>query len=179
MSVFERQYARALADVAAQDHLDLDVVERQLREFLSAYSDNRELREALLNPSIPLDPKLGVLDAITRRMELGKQVRNFLAILLKNDRIHALRRVAVEYRKEIDSRLHRERVEITSVRELTPEEKSSVEQKAASLSGVAVQPIYRQDPKLLGGIVVRIGDTVYDGSVRGSLDKLREKLLVG
>lgn len=179
MSEFEIQYARALADVAMSDHLDLDVIGRQLQEFLSAFSGNRELREAFINPSIPLDSKLRVLDAISERMEMMKQVRNFLAILLKNDRIHALSQVVSEYRKEIDVRLRRGRAEIISVRELTPEEKSKVEETAASLAGVSIRPIYRQDPLLLGGIVVRIGDTVYDGSVRGSLDKLREKLLAG
>lgn len=179
MSEFESQYARALADVVDSERLEPATIDGQLQLFLGAFTESRELREALVNPAIEFDEKLKVLDALSARFGMTKQVRNFLAILLKNDRIQSLSDVIAEYRKEMDLRLKRGIAEIVSTRELTPEEKSQVEAKAAGLAGVSIRPIYRQDPLLLGGIVIRIGDTVYDGSVRGSLDKLREKLLAG
>ncbi len=74
-------------------------------------------------------------------------------------------------------RLHVSEAEIFSVRELTAEEKSNMEARATALAGVRIHPLYKQDPSLLGGVVLRIGDTVYDGSVRGRLEELREKLL--
>jgi F-type H+-transporting ATPase subunit delta len=177
MSVFTLQYARALADVVIADKLDTNEVDRQLAEFQATFSDSKELREVFANPSIDLGSKLKVLDVIAPRIGMMKQVRNFLAVLLQNDRIHAFDSVATEYGNQINLRLHISEAEITSVRELTAEEKSKMEAKAASLTGVTIRPVYKQDPSLLGGVVLRIGDTIYDGSVRGRLEELREKLL--
>ncbi len=177
MSVFALQYARALADVVMADKLDTGEIDRQIGDFFSAFSSSKELREVFANPSITLESKLKVLDAIAPRIGMAKQVRNFFAVLLQNDRIHAFASIVTEYRNQINLRLGVGEAEITSVRELTADEKSKIEAKAAGLAGVKIQPIYRQDPSLLGGVVLRIGDTMYDGSVRGRLEELREKLL--
>jgi F-type H+-transporting ATPase subunit delta len=177
MSVFALQYARALADVVMTDKLETGEIDRQLAEFLATFSGSKELREVFANPSIPLESKLKVLDGIAPRVGMAKQVRNFLAVLVQNDRIHAFESIVREYRNEINLRLHISEAEIISVRELNAEEKSRIEAKAADLAGVKIHPIYRQDASLLGGVVLRIGDTVYDGSVRGRLEELREKLL--
>jgi len=177
MSVFALQYARALADVVMSDKLDIREVERQLKDFLDTFRGSKELREVFANPSIELEEKLKVLDALAPRVGLAKQVRNFLAVLLQNDRMSAVGSIIAEYKNEINLRLHVSEAEIISVRELTADEKSKVEAKAAGLTGLKIHPIYKQDSSLLGGVIVRIGDTVYDGSVRGRLEELREKLL--
>jgi F-type H+-transporting ATPase subunit delta len=177
MSVFVLQYARVLADAVMSDKLDTKEMDRQLGDFMATFAASKELREVLENPSLKLESKLKVLDAIAPRIGMAKQMRNFIAVLVQNDRTRALDSIVTEYRREINLRLHIGEAEITSVRELTAEEKSKVEAKAASLAGVRVQASYKQDPSLLGGVVLRIGDTVYDGSVRGSLEGLREKLL--
>lgn len=177
MSVFTLQYARALADVVMSDMLDTGLVDWELGEFLATYSGNKELREVFANPSIPLDSKLKVLNSIAERAGMAKQVRNFLSVLLQNDRMDAVGSIVAEYRRQINLRLRIGEAEITSVRELSAEEKLQIEAKATSLTGMRVQATYKQDPSLLGGIVLRIGDTVYDGSVRGSLETLREKLV--
>jgi F-type H+-transporting ATPase subunit delta len=177
MSVFALQYARALADVVLKDKLETAEVDRQLNDFLETFRESKELRETFSNPSIELEEKLKVLDAIASRIGMMRQTRNFLAVLVQNDRMASVGSILAEYHDEMNLRLHISRAEITSVRELTPEEKSSVEAKAAGLTGLKIRPVYRQDPSLLGGLVLRIGDTVYDGSVRGRLAALREKLL--
>ncbi len=177
MSVFARQYARALTDVVISDNLDTVEIDRQLREFGGTFSGSKELREVFANPSIKLESKLKVLDAVAARIGMAKQVRNFLAVLLQNDRMYALEPILAEYRNQMNLRLHIGRAEILSVRELTAEEKSNLEARATALAGVEIHPIYKQDPSLLGGVLLRIGDTVYDGSVRGRLEELREKLL--
>jgi F-type H+-transporting ATPase subunit delta len=177
MSVFALQYARALADVIMSDKLDTGLVDWELGEFLATYNGNKELREVFVNPSIQLESKLKVLDAIAARAGMANQVRNFLSVLLQNDRMEAVGSIVAEYRRQINLRLHIGEAEITSVRELSADERSQIEAKAASLTGMRVLATYRQDPSLLGGVVLRIGDTVYDGSVRGSLETLREKLV--
>lgn len=176
MSVFALQYARAFADVVMSDKLDTGLVDWEIGEFLGTYNGNKELREVFVNPSIPLDSKLKVLNSIAERAGMASQVHNFLSVLLQNDRMDAVGSIVAEYRRQINLRLQIGEAEITSVRELSAEEKSQIEAKAASLTGMQVRATYRQDPSLLGGVVLRIGDTVYDGSVRGSLETLREKL---
>lgn len=177
MSVFALQYARALADVVIADKLDTGEVDRQLGDFFSAFRSSKELREVFANPSITLDIKLKVLDAILPRIGVTKQIRNFLAVLLQNDRMHAYDSIVTEYRNQINLRTGVGEAEIISVRELNADEKSKVEAKAAGLAGVKIQPVYKQDASLLGGVILRIGDTIYDGSVRGRLEELRDKLL--
>ena len=177
MSVFTSQYARALADVVMTDRLDTQQVDQQLTDFLAAFTESKELREVFSNPSIALSSKLKVLDAIAPRVGMVKQVRNFLALLLQNYRIPAFPFILTEYRNEIDARLHISQAEITSVRELDVEERGRIEAKAAALAGLKIRANYKQDPSLLGGVVLRIGDTIYDGSVRGRLEELREKLI--
>ncbi|MGB8481597.1 MAG: ATP synthase F1 subunit delta [Acidobacteriaceae bacterium] len=177
MDAFALQYAHALADVVMADKLDTKEIDRQLEDFQSTWTDSRQLREVFQNPSIQLETKLKVLDAMVPRIGMLKQVRNFVALLLQNDRIHAVESITANYRNEINRRLHVSDAEITSVRELNPEEKSKIEAKAAALAGLEIRPTYKQDASLLGGVVLRIGDTVYDGSVRGRLEELREKMM--
>jgi F-type H+-transporting ATPase subunit delta len=159
------------------DKLDTKAIDQQLQDFQSTWTDSRQLREVFQNPSIQLETKLKVLDAMVPRIGMMKQVRNFVALLLQNDRIHAVEPIVDNYREEINRRLRISEAEITSVRELNAEERSKIEAKAAALAGLEIRAIYRQDTSLLGGVVLRIGDTVYDGSVRGRLEELREKMM--
>ena len=177
MDAFALQYAHALADVVLADKLDTKAIDQQLQDFQSTWTDSRQLREVFQNPSIQLETKLKVLDAMVPRIGMMKQVRNFVALLLQNDRIHAVEPIVDNYREEINRRLRISEAEITSVRELNAEERSKIEAKAAALAGLEIRAIYKQDASLLGGVVLRIGDTVYDGSVRGRLEELREKMM--
>ena len=104
MSAFGLQYAHALADVVAADQLDAAAIDRQLLDFQSTWSDSRQLREVFQNPAIALETKLKVLDAMVPRIGMMKQVRNFVALLLQNGRIHALDSVLTDYRGEINRR---------------------------------------------------------------------------
>ena len=177
MDAFALQYANALADVILADKLDVEEVRQQLDDFLATWLGSQQLQEVFMNPSIKLNVKLKVLDAISPRVGMVKQVRNFIALLLQNDRIHALESVLAHYRDQINLRSHISEAEITSVRELNAEERAKIEAKAAALAGLKIHATYRQDASLLGGVVLRIGDTVYDGSVRGRLEELSEKMM--
>lgn len=171
------RYACALADVVIADKLDIGGIDRQLGEFLATFEGSKELREVFANPSIPLDSKLKVIDSIAPRIGLSKQVRNFFALLVQNGRTDTIGPIVAEYRKEMNLRQNIGEAEIFSVRELSAEERSRIEEKAAALAGMRVRVAYKQDPTLLGGVLLRIGDTVYDGSVRGSLEELHERLI--
>ncbi len=177
MSIYAARYARALAEVIQAEKIDALQADRQLQDFLATFTASTELRELFDNPSVPLESKLKVVDAIASRLQLFAPLRNFLAVLLQNDRMSDSPEILAAYRSEMDVRLNIGEAEITSTRELDQQERSSLEAQAAGLTGKNIRAVYRQDPALLGGVVLRIGTILYDGSVRGRLDRLRRQLV--
>jgi F-type H+-transporting ATPase subunit delta len=169
-------YARAFADVVFEAHLNAHEVQKQLDNFLAAWWESDDLREVFLDPSFPADQKVAILDKLNARLGMSAQVRNFLAVLIQHDRMNVLGEVLTEYRREINQRLGISEVHITSARPLEADERHGIEQKVASLTGTQVQATYHEDKSLLGGVIVRVGSTVYDGSVKGRLDRLKAQL---
>lgn len=179
MSVFASRYARAFADVVISVRLDTAAVDQQLKDFVATWQGSTELREVLENPAIPTDRKIAVLDVLSKRMGLAQQVRNFLAVLTNHGRIASLEEVLAEYRKEIDVRLGIAEVHVTTARPLDNTERGELESQIARLAGSRIRANFTQDSSILGGAIVRLGSTVYDGSVRGRIDKLKEALIAG
>ena len=177
MSVYSARYARALVEVVQAESLDTLQADRQLQDFSETFSGSQQLRELFDNPSVPLESKLKVIDAMAARLQLLPALRNFLAVLLQNDRMGAFPEILAEYRREMDVRLNIGEAEIISTRELDSQERTDLEAQAAGLTGKNIRAVYRQDPALLGGVVLRIGTILYDGSVRGRLDRLRRQLV--
>ena len=177
MSVFAARYARAFADVVFSSQLNAVDVDRQLNDFGAAWHESQELREVLENPSFSAEQKVGVLDRLNQRFEMAQVVRNFVAVLINHDRIAAYDEIVAEYRKVMNERLGISEVEVTSARKLDEGERKDMEEQVGRLTGGRVQAKFDEDKSLLGGAVVRIGSTVYDGSVRGRLARLKEQLI--
>ena len=180
MSVFGSRYARAFADVVSSANLDPDAALTQLRDFSETLRTSADLREVLENPSVAMDEKLRVLDAIVAKVGDGgmpRQVRNFLAVLTQNDRLRAIDEVLTDFTAVSDTRAGIQEAEVRSARELSQAERAQLEKEIANLAGGRVRAKYSQDPSLLGGASVRIGTTVYDGSIRGQLEKLKQALM--
>ena len=176
MSIYAPRYACALVDVVLAEKLDAAQADQQLQSFLDTFAANATLRIALEDPSISLEEKLKVIDALSARTQLLPALRNFLAVLLQNGRIAALPEIVASYRTEMDARQNIGEAEIVSVRELDASERTALESRAARLTGRSIRAVYKRDPALLGGVVLRIGTVVYDGSVRGRLERLRQQL---
>jgi F-type H+-transporting ATPase subunit delta len=177
MSVFASRYARALADVALEARLNPEEVLQQLEDFAATFEGSKELREVLLNPSFPTAKRVAILDAVNRRIGCGPKVRNFLAVLISRERLAALNEMVEEYRLEMNKRLEISDAEVVTVRPLQDQERETLEREVAKLAGTRVNATFRQDKSLIGGAIVRIGSTIYDGSVRGRLQRLRERLV--
>ena len=171
------RYARAFAEVAESDHLDANAVQQQLRDFADTASGSRELRELLENPSIEMAPKLKVLDAIARRLGMFQQVRNFVAVIVEHRRLPEFADILNEYRQLSDARAGIAEVKVTTARPLNPEDRAQLEADIARLVNGRVRATYSEDPELLGGAVVEVGSTIYDGSIRAQLDQLKQKLI--
>ena len=177
MAIFAARYARAFADVVLEASLNPEEMQRQLTDFSSTFAGSRELRELLLNPSISAQKRVAILDAVNGRIGCGPQVRNFLAVLIRHERLGALNEVLEEYRLEMNRRLAISDAEVVTARPLEDQERAEMEVQVAALAGTRVVASFRQDKALIGGAIVRIGSTIYDGSVRGRLERLKEQLV--
>lgn len=176
MSAFAAQYARALADVVEGARLDPVKVERQVGDFAAVLAGNRELRDALLNPSLSAKQKIGVLDAVCGKLGAEPKVRNFMAVLVERGRMGALDEILQQYKRETNRRLGIAEAEVVTARKLDDGERGAMEHHVAALAGGQVRATFREDASLIGGAKIRMGSTVYDGSVRGRLERLRERL---
>lgn len=177
MSVIALRYAHAFSSVVASQKLDADSAQRQLRDFRETFEGSRELREVLGDPAFSREQKLKVLDAIAGKIGMVPQVRNFIAVIMDHDRLSDLGEILDEYSGVADEAAGLSEAEIVSARALTEEDRSALETQVAKLAGGRVRATYREDPSLLGGAVVRIGSTVYDGSIRAQLERLKQQLV--
>jgi F-type H+-transporting ATPase subunit delta len=176
MSAFAARYARALADVVLEEHLKAADVQKQLNDFASAWHVSAGLREVFLDPSFPSEQKVAILDKMNARLGMSPQARNFIAVLIDHGRIHALDEVLAEFRHEMNARLGISEVLVTTARALDEQERREVEANVAEMTKSQVSATFHEDASLLGGVIVRVGSTVYDGSVRGRLNRLKEEL---
>jgi F-type H+-transporting ATPase subunit delta len=179
MSLFAARYARAFAESVADAKLDPAAVSSQLDDFVSAWKESPELRQFFESPAFPPAQKIAFLDKLNEKIGLTPLVRNFLAVLIDHDRIGAIHEVIDAYRREMDLRQGIFEAEIVSARKLDDDERRQLEAQVGQVAGGRVKANYREDKSLMGGAIVTIGSTVYDGSVRGRLDRLKEQLVAG
>jgi F-type H+-transporting ATPase subunit delta len=177
MSVISLRYAHAFASVATASHLDVAAAQQQLNDFSETLDGSIQLREVLMDPSITSEQKLKVLDAIASRIGMFPQARNFIAVIIDHQRLGELSEILAEYHAAADEQSNIAEAEITSAHPLNDQDRAELESQVAKLAGGRVRATYLQDATLLGGAVVRIGSTVYDGSVRAQLQQLKQKLV--
>jgi len=171
------RYAHAFAAVATDKGLDLLAARQQMKDFADLFAASHDLREILMDPSIPSEQKLSVLDAIGERNGMYREVRNFLAIIMDHQRLHELNGILTAYDQVADTDLGVTEAEVSTVRELNDEDREQLAAQVAKLAGTKVRIAYSLDPTLLGGAVVKIGSTVYDGSVRTQLEQMKQALV--
>jgi len=179
MPAFVSRYAAAFADVVTSARLDNVAIDRQLSDFLATWNGSVELRTFFVNPAVPSVQKVAFLDKLNARLGLQKELRNLIAVLIDNDRIAHVAEVAAAYRRLLQEQLGIRPAEIVTARELAPDERERLVAEVAKLAGAKIDASFKLDTTILGGTIVRIGSTVYDGSVRGRLERLRETLIAG
>ena len=175
MSVFSR-YARAFADVVIERKLDPRKTEEELEVFVRIVESVAELRTVWETPSVDARQKHAVLDQIITRIAGSRMLRNFIAVLIDHRRVAALPEIARQFELELNQRLGLADAEVTSARELSDLEKRSLEARVGQVTGKRVRARYKTDANVLGGAVVKVGSTIYDGSIRGQLERLKEAL---
>jgi F-type H+-transporting ATPase subunit delta len=169
------QYANALADIAlAQGAADAAL--RQLNDFREAYAESSELRNFLASPAVDREGKHGVIEKLVARLGASKIIRNFLFVIADHGRMQILPEIVDSFQEVIRERQGIAEAEIFSAIELSAAQKAEFAFTLERMTGQRVEPKYSLDPSLLGGAVVRIGDAIYDGSVRNRLNEMRSKL---
>ncbi|HLM83495.1 MAG TPA: ATP synthase F1 subunit delta [Terriglobales bacterium] len=174
-------YARAFADVVMTKSNLLDPARmlQELHGIEALLKESDPLRRVLENPSIPGDRKRAVLDAITQRLGTTRPVRNFVAVIIDNRRLPLFSEILKQVEEELDDRQGFAEAQVSSARQLSDPEKQMLEVEIAKMTGKKVRARYAQDASLLGGAVVQVGSTIYDGSVKGQLERIREQLVEG
>lgn len=179
MAAIASRYARAFADVVFERKLDAAKSLADLHTLADLVRSSSDLRKTWDNPSISAQQKHGVLDAMIGRLGASKEVRNFVAVVIDHRRSNDLAAIVRQTEQEINDRLGFAEAEITSARALGDSEKKNLEQQVQRMTGKSLRARYAQDASLLGGAVVRVGSTIYDGSIQGQLKRLREQIAAG
>lgn len=176
MATVTNTYARAFADVVFERKLDAGKVLAEAQSLAASVAGSKDLREVWEAPSIPAEQKRELLDAIVAREKISRETRNFVAVLIDHRRIGFLDAIVKQFEQELNQRLGFAEAEITSARALGDAERRGLEAEVEKLTGKKVRARYAQDASILGGAVVRVGSTIYDGSVKGQLERLKEAL---
>lgn len=170
-----RQYATALADIAIAQGA-ANAVTQQLRGFGALYAESAELRNFLSSPAVTREAKHRVIEKLLARVGGNKIVRNFLFVIVDHQRTHLLPEIIAAVQEEIKQREGITEAQVSSAVELSKTQKAEMEFTLERLTGKRVEAKFSLEPSLLGGAVVRLGDTVYDGSLRSRLNNLRARL---
>lgn len=169
------RYAAALADAALAQKA-ADRVKGDLASFTEAFSGSADLRIFLESPAVAREVKHKVIEALAAKMGLSGAVQNFVHVLVDHNRMEMLRDIQQAFHVELNRRLGIAEAEVISARELTAAEKKQLTAALERRTGKKIEARFRGDESLVGGVVVRVGSTVYDGSVREQLTRLRERL---
>jgi F-type H+-transporting ATPase subunit delta len=170
------RYARALEDVLGPRG-DYRRVLSELEDFAATYRQSAELRNVFESPAVPLADKIKVLAAIVGRMGTAAVTSNFLRVLVAHYRMSLIEQVGQAFRKIAHDRLGVTEVRIESAATLSDAERDSLRGRFAEITGRQVELEFHLNPELQGGVLAQIQSTVYDGSVRGSLERIRQQLI--
>jgi len=170
-----RRYARAVVELGTE-HGNLVQLGRELHALAQAMKESQELVSSLTNPAIRRADRRRVIDALLQRAGASPHTKNLVYILLDGERLASLPAISREVDSMIEARSGRISAEVTSARPLDAGEVQQITAALEQLSGKQVTITRREDPDLLGGVVAKLGDKVYDGSLRTQLRNLRDEL---
>ena len=170
------RYAKALFDVAVRES-DPARVEEDLTAIVKAMTDNAELRRALTSPAVPRSTRVSLVTAIATYAGAQPPVAKLLAMLADRGRLELLPVLLEVYRDRLLEHRNVVRASVTTAAPLGPEELKTLEARLGGLTGKHVQLSTTVDPSLIGGLVARVGSTVYDGSIRTQLQKVKQRLV--
>jgi F-type H+-transporting ATPase subunit delta len=180
-SAVTSRYAGALVEVVTgkTSPADAQKTAAELRDFEEVLKESAELRNVLASPAVPANRKRAVVSRIAGRLGFSQITRNFLFVLIDHRRLEALGDIVNQFEILLDERLGYARAEVTSPGPLNESQRSLVAGQLSKATGKQLRVKYAVDESLIGGVVARVGSTVYDGSVRGQLRSMERRLAGG
>jgi F-type H+-transporting ATPase subunit delta len=171
-----RRYATALADVAIERR-EQNEVKAEIDGWTQLVESNPQLKEVFANPTIPYDQKRQVLEELIARSRVRDTTAGFLRVLLKNQRLAQLKDIAERYKSALDDRAGVVAADITTARPVPDDIREALRDSLATYTGKTVRLTFDTDPAIIGGVVARIGSTIFDGSVQSQLERLAGNLV--
>jgi F-type H+-transporting ATPase subunit delta len=170
------RYARALLDVGIKESVDLDRIARELDQFIGLLKQQPALERVMLNPAVPAPRKRAAMEQIVKLTGFALIVSKLLVLLADRDRLALLTEISAAYHEMLAERQNVIRAEITTAEPLSSDRSAALEQTLAKVTGKRVTMKTTVNPGLIGGVIARVGSTVYDASVATQLRKIRERL---
>jgi len=173
----ETRYARALLDIGVKEKSNLEQISQELGEFVDLFTQYPALAKVLLNPAVPVQRKTAAVNELLQRAKPMPIVGKLIALLAGRDRLVLLPEMLASYRERLLDHQNVVRAEVTTATPLEADRAKAVESGLAKMSGRTVTLSTKVDPSIIGGVIARIGSTVYDGSVTRQLEKMKERLV--
>ena len=171
------RYARALLDVAVKEQAPLEKIENELSQFADLFKQYPLLEKVLLNPAVPVPRKRAAVADLLAQAKFTSIVSKLIALLADRDRLVLVPDLLASYRDRLLDYRGVVRAEVTTASALDSRQADAIQKSLATLTGRTVQLATRIDPSIIGGLVARIGSTVYDASVTRQLEKMKERLV--
>jgi F-type H+-transporting ATPase subunit delta len=171
------RYAKALFDVALSENTELAKVGRDLSDVTALLTENTELRLAVERAGVPDHARTAAMQQVADRLGVAIQVQKLLVALTQGRKLELLKDLTEAFHERLLAHQNIVRAEVTSAVALSPEKTKALADSLAKVTGKKVEVQVSVDPELLGGVVARIGSTVYDGSVKTQLQRLRQELV--
>ena len=175
VQMIARRYSSALADVILERG-EAKEVQHELQQWEEVLQSNAALQEVFRNPTIALDQKRAVLSKLIDRAKPRPTTTNFLKVLLQNQRLTEISEINQKLAEILDERAGMVAATVTTARPVPGDIQRNLEQRLTAVTQKKVRLNFQQDPDLIGGLVARIGSTVFDGSVRNQLQQIKERM---
>jgi F-type H+-transporting ATPase subunit delta len=170
------RYARALLDVAVKEKADLEQIERELAQFAALFTQYPLLEKVLVNPAVPVPRKRAAVADLLARAKFSPIVSKLLTLVADRDRLVLVPELLAAYGERLLDYRNVVRAEVTTAAPISDERAQAIQRGLANLTGRTVKLSTKVDQSIIGGMVARIGSTVYDASVTRQLERMREKL---
>jgi F-type H+-transporting ATPase subunit delta len=171
------RYARALLDVAVKEKADLEQIERELAQFAALFTQYPLLEKVLINPAVPVPRKRAAVADLLAQAKLSPIVSKLLTLLADRDRLVLVPELLAAYSERLLDYRNVVRAEVTTAGPIDSNRTQAIQHGLANLTGRIVKLSTKVDPAIIGGMVARIGSTVYDASVTRQLEKMKERLV--
>lgn|SRR5487761_2452474 len=179
LSAVASRYARALVDVVTEagSGINPDQATVQLRQVAAMVEESQDLRNALLSPAVSPARKRAAVARLTAPLGIHGKIRNFLYVVIDHRRVHEIPSIVEAFELFIDEHLGFVRADVSSAKDLTEAQRAALQAQLTRMAGKTAKVKFQTDPSLVAGAIARTGSTVYDGSIKGQLERLRTILI--